>query len=200
MWDRIERVSGPVVEALALTDAKAQCNVQHADDDEFIERLIRAARGCIDGPQGIGIAMVAQQWRMSLDAMPPRIWIPMGPVLSIEGLTYLDDAGDRQTLDAECYTWRKELFGARIKPVFNGAWPVVRCDYDSVQVTFTAGFEGTGDSPPSLDNVPEALRHAMAMLVGHWYENRQTSVIGVVPATLQHAFDGLTERYRVGRV
>ena len=200
MWDRIELVTGPATEAFTAAEVKAQCRIDHTDDDTLIARLIKAARGCIDGPHGIGIAMVSQQWRMSLDAMPPRIWIPMGPVLSIDSLTYLDDAGERQTLAAESYARRKELFGARIKPAFNGTWPTVRCDYDSVQVTFTAGFEGTGDSPVSLDNVPDALRHAMLMLIAHWYENRETSVIGVVPVLLQHAFDSLTERYRVGRV
>jgi uncharacterized phiE125 gp8 family phage protein len=199
MWNRLERVSAPVTEVITTAEAKAHCRVDHTDDDDLISRLIRAARECIDGPHGIGIAMVAQQWTLSLDGMPPCIWIPMGPVLSIDSITYLDDGGSRQMLASDGYSWRKELFGARIKPPYNGTWPTVRCDYDSVQVTFTAGYPGTNDSPASLDEVPEALRQAMLMLIGHWYANRETTIIGEIPAELQFSFQNLTERFRVGR-
>ena len=75
----------------------------------------------------------------------------------------------------------------------------MRSDFDSVQVTFTAGFPGTGDSPVTLENVPASLIHAQLMLIGHWYENRETSVIGEVPAELQQGFDHLANRFRVGR-
>jgi uncharacterized phiE125 gp8 family phage protein len=199
MWNRLERISAPVTETVTSTQVKAQCRIDHSTDDDLITRLISAARDCIDGPNGIGIAMVSQQWRLSLDYMPGHIWIPMGPVMSIDTLTYLDDGGVRRTLDSDEYTWRKELFGAWIKPVYNGTWPTVRSDFDSVQVTFTAGFPGTSDSPVTLENVPASLIHAQLMLIGHWYENRETSVIGEVPAELQQGFDHLANRFRVGR-
>ena len=198
MWNRLERVTAPATEAITLAEAKAQCRIDDSDSDTLIGRLIEVARDKIDGPYGAGIALVSQQWRMSLDCMPSRIFVPMGPVMSIDTLTYLDDGGTRQTLSAESYTWRKEFMGAWIKPVYNGTWPTVRRDYDSVQVTFTAGFPGTSDSPVSLENIPATLKHAMLLLVGHYYENREAFLAGDA-VELPLGFNDILNGFRVGR-
>jgi hypothetical protein len=47
--------------------------------------------------------------------------------------------------------------------------------------------------------VPSPLKTAMLMLIGHWYENRETMVLGQIPAEIQFGFADLVNRHRVGR-
>jgi uncharacterized phiE125 gp8 family phage protein len=200
MWTRLERISAPAVDPVTLSEVKAQCRIKTADDDAFLGRCVRAARDMIDGPDGIGLAMVAQRWRLSLDCFPSEIFIPMGPVQSIDMIAYVDGDGADQTLAAEGYQWRKERFAARVKPPFGGSWPGARQQFDAVQVEFTAGFPGTEDSPPNLANIPETLRHAMLLLIGHWYENRETISIGNIASEIGLTFSDLISKFRVGVV
>ena len=84
MWDRIERLTEPAVEPLTLAEVKQQCRVDTSDDDAFLQRAIKSAREVIEGPHGAGIVMIASQWQMRLDWLTPEIWIPTGPVISID--------------------------------------------------------------------------------------------------------------------
>jgi uncharacterized phiE125 gp8 family phage protein len=199
MWDRIERLSQPAFEPLSLADVKGHGHIDASDEDGFYGRAIRAARQVIEGPNGAGLVLVASQWRQSLDGMPAEIWIPMGPVLSIDSVTYHDEAGVLRTLEPARYQWRKGQFEARIKPAYGLTWPTVRGQYNAVQVTFTAGFPGTEETPPTLSAIEEPLNIAMLMLIQHWNANRETVVIGEIPAEIQLGFNSLVNRYRVGR-
>jgi uncharacterized phiE125 gp8 family phage protein len=200
MWDRIERLTAPAVEPLSLGEVKEACRIDGPDQDGFLTRAIRAARDLIEGPDGAGLVLVASHWRMRLDGLAGELWIPMGPVITIDSVQYLDDAGALQTVAPADYQWRTGRFEARIKPAYGLSWPTVRCQYDAVRVTFTAGFAGTEQEPPSLAMIPEPLRIAMLMLIGHWHEHRETVVVGQLPSEIQFGFKDLINRYRVGRV
>jgi len=199
MWNALERISAPAVEVVTTAEAKAQCRIDHSDDDALIGRLIKVAREKIEGPDGIGLCFVSQGWRLSLERFPRQIRIQMGPVLSIDSISYVDEAGKAQTLDPELYQWRRERFGAWIAPAYEQTWPTARCVYGSVQIDFTAGFPGTNDSPVNLSSVPETLKHAMLLLVGHYYENREAVLAGEMPA-MPLGFENIINQYLVGRI
>jgi uncharacterized phiE125 gp8 family phage protein len=200
MWDRIERVSQPATEALTFDEVKQHALVDSDDDKAFLERCIKAARQMIEGPEGAGLGIVAASWKMTLDCFPTEIRIPMGPVLSIESIAYVDAAGVTQPLYPAGYQWRKGFLEARIMPASGKSWPTTRDQFNAVTVTFIAGYPGTEAETPDMAMVPEALRHAMLMLIAHWTENRETSVIGQVPSEIQFGFDAILNQFRVGRV
>jgi uncharacterized phiE125 gp8 family phage protein len=199
MWDRIERLTAPAIELVTLAEVKQHCRVDTSDDDGFLERAIKSSREVIEGPTGAGIVMLASQWQMRLDCFATEIWIPTGPVISIDAVAYVDAAGALQTLGADQYQWRKGHYEARIRPAYGRAWPTLRHVFDAVRVTFTAGFAGTDEDPPNFELVPSPLKTAMLMLIGHWYEIRETVVIGQIPAEIQFGFAELVNRHRVGR-
>ncbi len=179
-WARLARVTAPQGSPLALADLKRHLRVDYTDDDALIEGYARAALAQIEGPRGAGICLLTQQWRLSLDGLPcrggwrrePSIEIPMGPVVSIDGVTYLDTSGDLQTLDPALYVYDLDARPVRIVRAFQQSWPACQPQPGSVKVTFTAGF---GDKP---GNVPHDLKVAAMLLVGHWYEHRE-AVVGV---------------------
>lgn len=202
MWDRIERLEQPNGEALSLDEVKQQCRIDPEDDDDhpFLERCIKAARQVVEGPDGAGLAVMASSWQLTLDCFPREVRIPMGPVIAIDSIKYADANGVEQTLLPASYQWRRGFLEARVKPAFGLSWPSTRDQLNAVTITFTAGFPGTEKTTPDLSMVPEALRMAMLMLIAHWYENRETSVIGQIPADVSMGFEAILNQYRVGRI
>lgn len=202
MWDRIERLDQPKVEALTLAEVKQQCRIAPEDDDDkaFLERCIKAARQLVEGPEGAGLGMMAAPWELSLDRFPTEVCIPMGPVIEIVSISYVDMGGAKQTLDPADYQWRKGFLEARIQAAPGASWPATRDQLGAVTVKFTAGYPGTEKETPELAMVPESLRVAMLMLIAHWNENRETSIVGEVPADVQFGFDAILNQFRVGRI
>lgn len=146
-------------------------------DAAMISALVTAAREFVE--DHCGIAVSPCQWRYTLPTLADPIRIPMGPVRSVDQVTYLDNDGVRQVLSPSLYEVTTDELIVRgwqeIYPNYR-AWP------DSVHVEFTAGY--TDSLSPNDDPVPLRIKQAVLLIVGHLYENREQSVIGTIVAEL----------------
>jgi uncharacterized phiE125 gp8 family phage protein len=71
--------------------------------------------------------------------------------------------------------------------------PVKLYQYGGVKISFTAGYGSSGVS------VPEPIRHAIRLLAGHYYENREAVLVerGANIMQLPMAVEALLSPYRV---
>jgi uncharacterized phiE125 gp8 family phage protein len=189
-WSRLARVEGPQTLALSLEAAKAHLNLQGIDDhDAAVQGFIADAIAAVEGPDGIGVCLITQTWRLSLDAWPREIRIPLGPVQSVEAITYLDPAGDAQTLAADQYAYDADRRPFRILPAEGVTWPSLKAALGVVKVRFKAGY---GDA---ADAIPGNLIGALKLIVGHRFEHRGDDVADAIPQAVADVF----EKYRRGR-
>lgn len=187
-WQRLVRVTAPVAPVVTLAEIKKHCRAEYfTDDDAYLAELVEVATAYVEGPNGIGICLLPQSWRLSLDYFPCEIVIPLGPVTAITGIAYTDSAGDPATL----LTWRADFDASlcRIWPARDEAWPVSTLHPGAVKVTFTAGYSV----------VPADLKAAIKLLVGNLYENREATTETKI-TDLPLGVSAILERYRVGRV
>lgn len=177
---------------VTLAEVKAYLRVEHNDEDALIQTLIDAAVACIDGPDGIGIAMVEQEWELSLDRFPiGAIILPLTPCMSVEAITYTDANGDEQELDEALYQVDTVSRPARILPAVGTSWPATQSGaVNTVTIEATFGY----------DSVPKNLNVALFWLCGHYYENREAVVMNAAPAELPLGVEKILNAYRVGRV
>lgn len=194
-WTRLQRTVAPSDRPVTLDEAKSHLRVDIAADDTLITRLIDAVTDYIEGPNGLGIALISQEWKVAFDFFPRVIEIPLWPVISIDQISYVDPDGTSQTVDS----FQSDVISspARALPDYNTSWPQTRNVLNAVEVTFTAGF-GT-DSPPE-SNVPDDIRAAILLILGHWYENREASIVGTAAVELPMGAESILNRYRIGRV
>lgn len=185
-WSRLVRTAAPNP-VVTLVEAKKQLRVLHSDDDEKILSLIAAAEACIDGPTGIGIALATQTWRLSLDRFPCEIIVPLGPVTEITSVTYRNAAGVVTPVTGLRYDLDESP--VRIWPARDTAWPETYCEPGAVKVTFNCGYA----------SLPQDLRHAILLLVGHFYEHREAVTTDLNAVELPMGVSSILERYRVGR-
>jgi uncharacterized phiE125 gp8 family phage protein len=180
-------ITAPATEPLSVAEAKKHLNVTHSDDDEYISSLITAARMHIDGKDGIlGRALVTQTWELVLDTFPDDILIPLPPLQSVAFVTYVDGDGVEQTLATDQYTVDNVSEPGWIVAGPNG-WPSTGDYINAVTVRFTAGYEV----------VPEPIKRALRLMIGHFYENREDVVTGVSVTKLPNASEMLLGPYRV---
>lgn len=166
--------TAPTAQPLTLTETKAHLRVDTTDEDALIDRLIAVAVADIDGADGwLNRAIMTQTWDLWLDGFPSagkrQIGVPLPTLQSVTSIIYIDIEGVTQTLATSVY----DVFGvggtqpARIAEAHGQSWPSTRRQSDAVTVRFVAGY---GDA---TTDVPEDIRHALLLMVGHLYEHRE---------------------------
>src|SRR6056297_1708873 len=188
-------VSGPAVPLLSLAEAKAHCRVDFADDDDLLTAYVQAATDMVDAEWGeLGRALVTQRWRTVMPAFPAsgHFDLTPPPVKQITSITYYDADNAEQTLDSNVYRLTVNGEFAGVDLVAGETWPATYARDDAVSVEFDAGY---GDA---ASDVPEGIRLAARLMVGHWYENRM-AVTEKSMATLPMGVRALLNKYRVVR-
>lgn len=164
-----ELVTPPSEEPIELEVAKAHCRVTSAAEDDLFERLIAAARRHLESTYGI--AIINQTHKATIDAWEPRgVKLLPHPVSSLSSVKVWDGS-TLATQDLAGY----QLLPGRPELVVladGASSPVPGRTRAGIVIEFVAGFGANGAA------VPEDVTQAMLMLVAHWYENRETVIIG----------------------
>lgn len=158
-------VTAPVYEPISLADAKDHMRVTINADDADILQMIKAARARLESITNR--ALITQTWEWTLDNFPG--WClhpPKAPLQSVSSIVYLDTDGNSTTLASTEYITDTKSHRPRITPAFSKSWPSVRQQLNAITITIVVGY----GNPP---DIPKPLNHAMKMLVGHYYENRE---------------------------
>src|SRR5687767_3719760 len=119
----------PPAALVSLDEAKRHLRVDHSDEDDIIQAYVRAAVGYLDGRDGIlGRQLMPATWRLELGAWPARaIRLPLPPTIAVNGITYLDENGDEQTVATSVYrvSGLNTDSGAVISQQISQTWPTV---------------------------------------------------------------------------
>jgi len=174
MMTRLTLSSAPAAEPVSTAEAKTHMRVETSADDTYIATLVVAARRYCEAVQKR--AFITQTWKLYLDRFPSVIRIPKPPLQSVSSIAYLDTNGDSQTLSSSIYTVDTDSEPGIVYEAYNQQWPSTRDVEKAITVTFIAGY---GDA--STD-VPAEVKHAIKLLVAHWYEHREAVADGVTPA------------------
>jgi uncharacterized phiE125 gp8 family phage protein len=178
----------------SLAEAKRHCRVYHDDDDDYIQALVATATAWVDGKDGwLGRAIGTQTWDYVLDGFPvgagPKgggIRIPLPPLQSVVSVEYVDpDTGLEAALeDGADYETDAYSEPGWIMPSSAG-WPTTMNTINSVRIRFIAGYVA----------VPASIKHAVLLMVGHLYENREATTIDK-PSELPMGVEALLIPYR----
>lgn len=163
------------------------------DEDGLITALLEAAVSHLDGWTGIlGRCLVEQTWRVDFDRFDWGMRLPLWPIGEIVSITWRNAAGEISTIANTNYALRTDERGAYVHWDRGYSFPSDLYESAAVSVTFKAGY-------PTVDGkstVPAAIKAAILLLVGNWYENREAVVVGVTATALPMAVDALLSPYR----
>ncbi len=181
-------ITPPAADPVSLAEAKAQVRVQasNTDEDTLITRLISAATRHIE--RSLDLSLMERTYRLTLDAFTDAIELPRGPVSAVNSVKYFDAEGVEQTVSDDDYT--TDLTSIRNWVVLNSgsSWPATLNAVNAVSVEYVAGFD-------TLPTEYDDLRHAILLLIGHWYLARE-AVSADAMKEVPLAVDALMQAYR----
>jgi uncharacterized phiE125 gp8 family phage protein len=116
------------------------------------------------------------------------------PLISVSSINYVDANGVTPTLWAAT----KYIVDApegdhaqrgRITLAYGETWPVTRDIANAVTVQFIAGYGAAAA-------VPQGIKQAMLLMIGHWYEHRESVNVGNIVNEMPQSAMALLWGYR----
>jgi uncharacterized phiE125 gp8 family phage protein len=175
----------PIEMPITLADARMQCMLDDdiTDEDILIGSFIAAATDHCEN--FIGGALVQQQ--KTYYGKLYREIILSSKIISVESFSYVDTSGAVQQLAGnDFYIDRSQTLNA-LTPV--NEWPNVNQIHPQpIIIEFTCGY---GDAAA----VPEGVKQAIRLLVGHWFRNRDAESASI-SSSVQSSVRSLLAPYR----
>lgn len=149
--------------------------------DPLINTLIKAARQHVE--DWTQRRLITQTWDWKEDSISKMrgcygdIEVPLPPFQSVTSFTYTASDGTAGTwtattqyqIDIPVGPWAKK---ARIKPAYGTSWPSTLSNtFNAAVLRFVCGYG-------AASAVPQPIKEAMLLLIGHWYEHREAVNIG----------------------
>lgn len=162
---RAQLTTAPTDEPVTVTEAKTHGRISGSADDTWLTAAIKAARQKVEAE--IGRALITQTWTAYLDGFPiGDIRLPRPRAIAIASVKYIDVNGDQQTLSSSVYQLDSKSEPARFGLAYNQTWPSTRDQMNAVEIAYTCGYGNAAA-------VPEAIKHAILLIVAHLYEHRE---------------------------
>lgn len=161
-------VTEPTSEPITLTEAKLHLRVDNDVEDTLISALIVAARLQVEFDTWR--ALMTQTRKLSLDNTEVKTFtgITGSPIQSVSHVKYFDIDVVQQTMSTGSYEVNKLNEPTIIKL---NTIPNMPDMMNAFEIQFVCGYA-------SADLVPQPLKLAMLLLIGHWYEHREEVTVG----------------------
>jgi uncharacterized phiE125 gp8 family phage protein len=162
------KVITPPSAVLTLEQLRRHCKIDppasanEADTD--LSAALAAAHAFAQHYAGISIG--SQTLELALDEFPiGGIQLPQGPVTSITSVTYLDMAGNTQTVSSGAYNLDDYSNPPWLLPAAGSSWPETYEAANAVKVRYVAGAA----------TIDGAVAQALRLLTGLYFDNRNAA-------------------------
>lgn len=179
--------------AVDLAIAKQHLRVDHDDDDDLIEAMLKAAEQHAAG--FTGRVFVDSTFDLLLDGFPADvIKIPNPPLIEVIGVFYDDGAGGEIEMPASGYVIDRSIDPPQLV-LSSGAgdWPTTT---GAARVRFRAGYIDNVPDPP-IGEVPQDIQIGILLILSTMYENRQNMIVGQSVAMMPWGSEQLLRPHRI---
>ena len=189
--------SGPALEPLSLAEAKAHLRVDGTDEDALIGALISTSRLHIEAALSRGL--ITQSWSLFRDSWPRQgvVELQLAPLQSVDAVRLYAIDGTASAVAASSYLIDALSVPPRLVRTAPGAWMRPGRAVNGIEIAFTVGYGATPET------VPRQIRHALLLLVAHWYQNREPVKVaggGFKPMRIPDTISELLLPYRAVRL
>lgn len=149
---------------ISLTEMKEHLRVVGNDDDTYIDGLTAAAVASLGHDGELGRAIITTTIDEALQFPTRDVYLSILPVASLVSVTYYDGDNAEQTATLADFTLYKSDDWAFVR---SDNWPSPYDRPDAITIQYVAGQD--------RGSVPENIIHAIKLVVGHWYQNRENA-------------------------
>ena len=174
---------------ITTAEAKQHLKVDTSADDSYIDDLVQAATES---------AQIFTN-RFFVDTVLTQhgdTWYDLAvlfksPVSSTTHIKYYDSDNTIQTLATSVYLTDLTHNPARVGLKPNQSFPSIADRISAVECKYTVGYGS------AASDVPTAIKQAVLLTVGNWYQNRQSVVTGTIGTELPLSSQYLLDQYKM---
>lgn len=198
---------------VSLAEAKQHLRVTSSADDSYISGLISMAIESCSSYLGYSIRKATARYAFDGFTGAPAMInpvnglnIPSGNyfrlnsrILAILKVYYINNSQSLTEFDSNAWIASTDPMGLFSRNVFIETSPTSITD-DTIKyiVEVTEGFETSGTGGVDPDKLcPASIKHAALLLVGQYYDNRQSITVGVQNSPLNFGFQYLLDAYKI---
>lgn len=185
-------------EPVSLASAKKHLGIRTDFRDEEIADLIVGARQQVEHESGMALVRreLVDNFAAFKDGTGAAHKLAYGPVHSVAAVSYLDGEGELVEVDPLPRVLQTGEYQWKLFPSAGSSWPALGAE-PFVAVRYEAGYGPLADDPQDgAVEVPETLRRAVLLLIGHWFENHEGAVVGTIAAELPFGVRDLCRPFR----
>jgi uncharacterized phiE125 gp8 family phage protein len=159
-------------------------------DEAYLETLIEMASDYTE--LYLMRSLITQTWEIWLDEWPEDPYeVRYPPLISVTSIKYYDTDNTEYTMDAADYYVDTTSEPGRIGLAYGCTWPSETLrPINGIKITISAGYGA------AATDVPQAIRHAILLLIGHMYENREmVMATGAIPKEIPMSYKALLAPY-----
>lgn len=170
-------VTASTGQPVSLEEAKDHLRVTDTNSDADIARKLRASTDFCQRSIGGHKQFMEATYDLVMEDFPPRdgkLELPLPPLRSITSVTYITSTGGTTTMPSTDFiTVTPTDEPGFIEPAFSATWPSPREQANAVTVRFVAGYD-------TEQGVPDTIKQAIMLMLGHFYVNREAVVTGTI--------------------
>ena len=168
-YGKLRLKTAPTLTPVSVAEAKTHLRIDSSftADDTYIETLIDVAT--LAAENYTNLAIMQQSWYLFIDSFPDYFNLLKGSLndAEVNSINYSDEDNVNQTLHASNYFIDGNIKPARIYFAPDATIPSTYDKPNAVSVDFTLGFT-------AASQVPAPIKQAILLMVGTYYETRQT--------------------------
>ena len=173
---------------LTTSEVKEHLKIDSSVEDTYIDSLIIAAQNsCEEYTNRFFIDTTLNQY---CDTWEDAKELLKNHVRSVTEITYYDSDNSLQTLATSVYTYDSALMPTRIALKPSQSFPAIVDKINAVIVEYDVGAA----SASAVDN---AIKQAVLLTIGNWYQNRAAVIVGRQVNALPMSAKYLLDQYRV---
>lgn len=177
--------------AVTVAEAKAHLRVDWSEEDDYIEALVNAAIAKVEGETGL--ALVNRTLEANFADLCEVMELHTAPLVSVSSIKSLSDLLAETTHDLADWSVITSAVPGQVRLKDSATLPSVTLARrpDAVKVRFVAGHGSDGSAVPVL------AKHAIKLLVGHWFRFREPVESGVSVANVPESYTALVNQLRI---
>ena len=198
---KVSKTSGPTLYPLDLEEIKLHLRIPNGEtaEDDLLNGLQDAAVEYVENHTNR--KLLTQEWRVYFNDWPEEdsFEIPYPPLQSIAstGVIYTNSTQDSTTYSSTKWAIDSvSVPGRLVREYEEDVWCSTATLHNNnpIEISFTCGYT-------TASSIPQSIKSAMLLIIGHLYENRENSFVGSFGGqtitTIPLAAQSLLASYRV---
>ena len=170
-------VTPPTEEPVSLAELKSHLRVDSTDDNDYITALGKAGREWVESYCNRQLVTATYDYR--IDRFTSEISLPLPALQSVTSVKYIDTDGATQTVAGATYEIDTDQEPGCIRLAYEKSWPDDRRSVkNAITIRFVAGYG-------AASAVPDQIKAAINLYVGHLYEHREAVTVGRISRVLE---------------